>query len=93
MEERELVLTPDQAISLLADGEYVHNMRGGFGMMLGADWGRQEAEDAIRSAERVEIGGPNARAMGHPIAVTEQSGRISFFAADMDRVAAFEAAQ
>lgn len=86
-------LTAEQAVSLLHDGEYVHNMRGGIGLMMGADWSREEAEKAFRDAESIELGGPNAYAMKHPIAVTEKSGRLSFFEADMDKVAAFEAAE
>lgn len=90
MSEVECVLTADQAIAMLDDGEYVHNMRGGGGFAMGADWSRAEAERAFRDAERIELAGPTARAMKHPIAVTEKSGRLSFFSADMEKVDAFE---
>lgn len=92
MTDERCVITPDEAESLLADGEYVHNYtRGPF--MLGADWPRAEAIAALRAAAEIEIGGPSCKAMGHPLAVHEPTGRVSFFAADMAKVEAFEAAR
>lgn len=59
------ILTVEEAISLLPDGESVHTfINGGFGLM-GADWNREEIIDRIRGAERREITGPMARGMGH----------------------------
>lgn len=93
MTER-LLITADEAEALLADGEYVHNYSNpAAGMFVGCDYSREDAITAFRSASEIEIAGPNCKAMKHPIAVFEPSGRLTFFAADMAKVEAFEAAK
>ena len=84
-------LTAEQAEGLLADGAYVHNFASGPMMLIGCDYGRADAIKAFRQAKSIELAGPGAMAMKHPIAV-DDGERITFFAADMDKVAAFEAA-
>lgn len=86
-------LTPEEAEQLFPDGEYVHNFIGNSSMLIGCDYERAEAVAALREADTIEIGGDNCKAFKHPIAVTEKSGRRTFFAADMEKVAAFEAAR
>jgi hypothetical protein len=89
-----LFITADEAESLLTDeGEYVHNFVDGGMMMLGCDFERDSAVKAFKAAKSIEIGGPGCKAMRHPIVVFEPDGRHSFFEADMDKVAAFEAAK
>lgn len=88
----ELLLTPAEAESLLEDGDTVHNFVAN-GMMIGCDYSRAEAIKAFGVARRLEIGGPGCKAMGHAIAATEHNGRVSFFAADREKVEVFEAAK
>lgn len=85
-----VLLTADEAISLLPDGPTVHNFKGG-GMVL--IWDRESAIDAIRSAYAVELGGGASYSMGHPLAVWASERRVSFFEANMEKVAALEAAR
>lgn len=87
-----IVLTADEAIDLLAPGEFVHNY-GLTRMMIGADWTREQAIDAITKARNREIAGPMAHAMGHALAIEHDSGRYSVFATDMEKVAALETAR
>src|SRR5690606_36542527 len=62
-------LTVDQALEMLPEGEAVHTFRNGGLGLFGADWGRPEIIDALRSAERIELAGEVATSMGHGIAV------------------------
>ena len=87
------LLTPAEAESLLAEGEYIHNYIGGGMMMLGCDYSRTEAVEAFKAAKSIEIGGPSCKAMRHPIAVFDANDRLSFFEADMAKVEALEAAR
>ncbi|PWJ88400.1 hypothetical protein C8D77_111123 [Mesorhizobium loti] len=86
-------LTAEEAESLLAEGEYVHNfMQAGFAI-LGCDYGRAEAIAAFKAAKSIEIGGDGCKGMKHPIVVFGPDGRHSFFAADMAKVEALEASR
>lgn len=65
MTDERVELTPEQAIAMLPDGEYVHTFRNTSGMMLGADHDRKDIEREIREAERRELAGGMASSMGH----------------------------
>lgn len=92
-EPDKLLLTPAEAESLLADGEYIHNYMGGGMMMIGCDYSREEAIAAFAAAKSIEIGGPSCKSFRHPLAVFDANDRLSFFEADMAKVEAFEAAR
>ncbi len=86
-------LTPVQAESLLADGEYVHNFTSGGAALVGCDYMRADTIKAFNAAKEIEISGGTSYAMGHPLAVLDANDRRSFFAADMEKVRAFEKAR
>ena len=88
-----LVITADEAISLLPEGEYVHNFMQGGMALIGCDYERAEAESALRTAIEIEIAGSMARSMKHPIACWKTNKSVSFFEADMKRLEAFEASR
>lgn len=89
-----MIITPAEAESLLADGKYVHNYANpAAGMMIGVDYERADAIDAFKKAHSIEIGGDGCKSMKHPIVVWDSPKHYTFFAADMDKVAAFEAAR
>lgn len=95
MNEKTLIISADEAISLLNDdGEYVHNfLNPSGGLMLGCDFERENAIEAFRKAHQIEIGGEGCKRMRHPIVVWDTPTRYSFFEADMTKVGAFEAAR
>lgn len=79
MEEERVLLTPEQAIAMLADGEQVHafvNPTGG--MLVGADWSRGEAADYIKAAKEREVAGKAAQSMKHGLAVNGERGLVFF---------------
>jgi hypothetical protein len=63
--EERVELTPEQAIAMLPEGEYVHTFRNSAGVMMGADHGRVALEKEIHEAERRELAGRIATGMGH----------------------------
>lgn len=87
------LLTAEQAVSLLPEGEYVHNFANpAGGLMLGCDYERADAIKALSEAKRIEIGGEGCKRIKHPLAVWDKNDRLTFFAADMAKVEAFEKA-
>lgn len=92
MSDDKLIITPEEAESLLLDGEYVHNfVNPGAGMMVGCDYDRADAIQAFKDAKQIEIGGDACKGMKHPIVVWDTDRHMSFFEADMKKVDAFEA--
>lgn len=89
-------LTPDEAISVLPDGEYVHVFISG-AMLLGANWRRADVEKLIREAERIEIAGEVARGIGHGLCVypagVKYARDLRFVATDSDRLDLIERAK
>lgn len=94
MTDEKILLTADEAISLLPEGEYVHNyMNPNSGLFLGCDFDRADAEKHIREAFQREIGGPGCQNMKHGLVVWKTEKEISFFETDMDKLRAMEAAR
>lgn len=92
MTDDKIILTPEDAESLLVEGaKHIHNFTSG-PILIGCDYDRADAIKAFRAAASIELAGPGAMAMRHPIAVFEKGGRVTFFEADVDKAKAFEAA-
>jgi hypothetical protein len=91
-----IILTPEEAISLLAAGEIVHNYANPtHGMFIGVDYSREYAEQHIRDAFAREIAGPNCKRMKHALAVwkNEDDRRPTFFETDAEKVEMMEASK
>lgn len=91
MTDEKIILTADEAISLLPPGKYVHNyLNPSAGMFLGCDFDRDDAEKHIRDAVQIEIGGENCQRMKHGLVVWSAENKLSFFETNMDKLAAME---
>lgn len=89
-----IILTADEAISLLAPGDTVHNYAYPVaGIFLGVDYDRSDAEKHIREAIQSEIAGPGCKGMKHALAVWSSKNRVTFFETDMEKVEAMERAK
>jgi hypothetical protein len=87
-----LIISADEAIGLLPDGDTIHNYANpASGLMLGVDYEREDAIRHFRNALSIEIGGDGCKAMMHPLVVWDSATHYTFFEADMNKVAAFEA--
>jgi hypothetical protein len=91
-EKNEVVLlTPQEAVSLLLPGGTVHvYVNPTSGVLVGADWDRSVAIETIESATEIQIGGDACRGAGHGLVVIHS--RIAhFFECDRDKINALEA--
>ena len=76
---KRLYLTKEQALSALPEGGSIHCFASG-GILIGADWSREQVEQYIEEADSVEIGGGMSRGMGHGLAAFGTDG-LKFFEA------------
>jgi hypothetical protein len=86
-DERELLLSYDEAVALLPDGERVHTFLQvpSLGMLIGADWDRAEVLELLRGAPRREVTGPEARSLGHGLCAWREDGVPVFIEASIPR--------
>lgn len=67
-QEDRVILTKEEALSLLPDDEYIHTFRGLDRVIIGADHERKELVEEIEHC-KCEIGGPMCRALDHGLVV------------------------
>lgn len=92
MSDEKIILTAEEAESLLVDGDYIHSYRNpAAGMFLGCDFDRAQAIEAIRTAHALEIGGDNCKRMKHGLVVWDSPTSLFFFQTDPAKVEAMEA--
>lgn len=89
-----IYITPEQAISVLPDGESIHTFYNpGFGF-VGADWSRSDIIDKLHKSEIIELTGPAARKMNHGICAydktTKYQSEILFIETDEPRISELE---
>lgn len=92
-DDDKIILTVEEAISLLPHGRFVHNFANPGGMLVGCDYETPEAHRAIKAAKLLEIGGPTCKSMNHALVVHDEKGHYSFFSTDNERVDAMEKAK
>ena len=56
MHDERVILTEEQALAMLPEGDQIHTFRDGGIALLGADWNRADLEQAIR-VNKCEVGG------------------------------------
>jgi hypothetical protein len=77
------ILTFDEALALIADGDEVHViLNPAPNMLVGADWGRKDLVDALRESKHIELAGPEATRMNHGVAFVHRGDL--WFAATKD---------
>ncbi len=68
MSEEPLTISYDDAILQLPDGDEIHTFINPHGILVGADWSREEVLASLKSAKEIFITGPQAQAMNHGLA-------------------------
>lgn len=66
----------DEALAMLPGGDEIHTFRGGGGIMIGADWPRDNLIEAMKSAKEIEFSGPMAASMGHKLCFKDEHGFV-----------------
>jgi hypothetical protein len=75
-DEKPVILTFEEAVAMLPDGEDIHTQRNpGIGMFIGADWSRDRLIEHIRK-HGAELAGPIATAMGKGLVVKDDNGPL-----------------
>ena len=90
MSNTNVILTADEAESLLPPGEQVHSFVNPPWGFVGCVSSRKNVLRRIRDAKLIEIGGERARRMKHALVVYAREGGYTYFATDMEKVEALE---
>jgi hypothetical protein len=72
-DEERVVLTVEQAVAMLPDGDSIHTFLDGVAL-IGADWSREEILEGFNTAESIELAGPTATSMGHGLVFLDNRG-------------------
>lgn len=75
MAEGRVLLTFDEAVAMLPEGDTVHTFRQAGGMRLGADWPREDLLAHI-AHHGAELAGPIAMRMGHGLLIYDLAGLL-----------------
>jgi hypothetical protein len=73
-----VLLSYDEAVALLPDGDTIHTFLNPAGMLVGADWDREQVLDLLRTTDRREVTGPEAQSFGHGLAAWDPRGHVVF---------------
>ena len=68
------LLTYDEAVALLPDGDRVHTFLDGGIAIIGADWRRSAVLELLEATDRREVTGPAAQGYGHGLAAFRADG-------------------
>lgn len=73
-DERQL-LSFDEAVQMLPDGDRIHTFRNAGFTLIGADWPRGKLLDTIKQYG-AELSGPGATGMGHGMVLFDDKGPL-----------------
>lgn len=74
--DERIVLSFNAAVPFLPDGDRIHTFMDG-GILIGADWGRNELLAAMKEAE-IHVTGETAQRMKHGLAIERPGGAMLF---------------
>jgi len=72
MIDRPVVLTKEQAMGLLPEGESIHVIVDAGAALLGANWDRADVVELISGSNRCEVGGARCRHAGHGLVIWDR---------------------
>lgn len=74
MTDEKKFVTIEEAIDLLPDSEMIHTFRQAGPVIVGADHDRDCLIDYMRKAQKIEVTGEQAQAMGYGLAIHDEHG-------------------
>lgn len=74
MNDDKVLISLEEAMKRLPDGDIVHTFRQGGHCLIGADHERDRIIEAMRRAPEIEVTGPQAQAMRHGLAICDEHG-------------------
>lgn len=87
------IITSEEAIELLPEGDEIHTFYNMEGMIFGADWKREDVIEKLEAVDVIELTGECARSMEHGICAYNHGcfqGAILFIETDMEKLNAFD---
>lgn len=70
-------ITPEEAVSLLNEGEQIHTFRNPNGFLIGADHDRDSLIERLHAhPKKIQIGGEQCRKMNHALIVEDSNGYL-----------------
>lgn len=84
-----VLITKEQAMNLIVEGDDVHTFKQAGRMLLGADWSREAIAKGLEESEQIELAGDNAKSMKHAVVFYDRSGPV-FVETDMIKVEELE---
>jgi len=83
------LLTPDEAINLLNDGDEIHTFRNPAGALIGCDHKRENIIERIKAnPDKLEIGGEMCRNMKHGLIIHDDG--VLFVETNEDKLNLFD---
>ena len=77
MTDDKILLTPEQAESMLPDGGSIHTFLNPFAnTLIGADWTREEVLNLLRRSPQLELGGEMCQGMNHGLVVKDDDRNV-----------------
>jgi hypothetical protein len=73
-----ILLSYEEAVALLPDGDRIHTFLDSGIALIGADWDRADILSLLERTERREVTGPAAQSYGHGLAATREDGTPVF---------------
>ena len=73
-----VLLSYEEAVALLPDGDRIHTFLDAGITLVGADWDRAEILRLLEQTERREVTGPSAQSFGHGLAAYRDDGTPVF---------------
>jgi hypothetical protein len=75
-DEEIVLLSYDEAVALLPEGERIHTFLDSGIALIGADWDRGDVLALLRETNRREVTGPAAQSMGHGLAADRDGSPV-----------------
>jgi hypothetical protein len=66
-----MILTADEAIAMLPEGDDVHTFTGKMPMLIGTDWSKEDVTDGLKKSLHIELSGEMACSLGHRVCFWE----------------------
>ena len=87
------IITSEEAIELLPEGNEIHTFYNAPMCLVGADWSREDIIKKLESVDVIELTGEVARSMDHGMCAYNHGclqGEVLFIETDMAKLNAFD---
>ena len=87
-------ITAEEAVTLLPDSDNIHTFIQTPVALLGAEWSREYIIDKLKTSDKIELAGEEARGLGHGLAFYNNDAKnlseVSFVETDIKKLFRFD---